>query len=80
MTNACELRVVETAADLAAAIKLFRAYAASLDIDLSYQDFEAELAVMPGRSPAGVLMLARARGPRLGCVGVRSIEPGVSAR
>jgi hypothetical protein len=30
-----------TPADLAAATALFRAYAASLDIDLAYQDFSA---------------------------------------
>jgi len=40
---------VRTANDLASAVKLFRAYASSLDIDLSYQDFEAEMEAMPGK-------------------------------
>jgi hypothetical protein len=37
------------AEDIAAAAQLFRAYAASLDVDLAYQDFEAERAGLPGR-------------------------------
>jgi hypothetical protein len=50
-----------TADDLAAAIKRSRAYAASLDVDLAYQDFEAEMAAMPGKyaPPAGGTDLAK---------------------
>ena len=69
---------VRTAEDLAATVRLFRAYAASLDVDLSYQDFEAEMAAMPGKyaPPAGELLLARdGEGKRVGCVGLRPIEP-----
>jgi len=46
---------------LAATVRLFRAYASSLDIDLSYQCFDAEMEAMPGKyaSPAGELLLAR---------------------
>ena len=69
---------VRTAEDLAAAIGLFRAYAASLDVDLAYQDFEAELAAMPGRygPPDGELLLARAGdGGPVGCVGLRPLGP-----
>lgn len=67
-----------TAADLTAAARLFRAYAASLDIDLSYQDFAAELAGLPGKyaPPAGALLLARdPQGEALGCVALRPIAP-----
>ena len=69
---------VRTAEDLAATVKLFRAYAASLDVDLSYQNFEAEMAAMPGKyaPPAGELLLARDRNSMpIGCVGLRPIEP-----
>jgi ribosomal protein S18 acetylase RimI-like enzyme len=69
---------VRTMDDLAATVGLFRAYAASLDVDLSYQDFAAEMDSMPGKyaPPAGALLLARdAEGNRVGCVGLRSIEP-----
>jgi ribosomal protein S18 acetylase RimI-like enzyme len=66
------------AADLSAAASLFRAYAASLPIDLAYQDFEAELAALPGKyaPPSGALLLARwADGEAIGCVALRAIEP-----
>jgi GNAT superfamily N-acetyltransferase len=69
---------VRTPDDLAAAIALFRAYAASLGVDLAYQDFEAELAAMPGKyaPPTGELLLARGvDGAPLGCVGLRPIDP-----
>ena len=69
---------VRTANDLASTVKLFRAYASSLDIDLSYQDFEAEMEAMPGKyaPPAGELLLARSsNGTPVGCVGLRPIEP-----
>lgn len=65
--------------DLAAVIALFRAYAASLDVDLAYQGFEAEMAAMPGKyaPPAGRLLLARsAAGVPLGCVGLRALGAG----
>jgi ribosomal protein S18 acetylase RimI-like enzyme len=57
---------------------LFRAYASSLDVDLSYQNFEAEMAAMPGKyaPPAGELLLARmSNGTPVGCIGLRPIEP-----
>ena len=83
---------VRTPADLDAAIGLFRAYAASLDIDLAFQGFEAEMAALPGlyAPPAGDLLLARdaagtADGTQggtsddapLGCVALRPLDsPG----
>ncbi len=80
MMPAAEIQIlpVRTPDDLAATIALFRAYAASLGVDLAYQDFEAELAAMPGKyaPPTGELLLARgADGAPLGCVGLRPIGP-----
>ena len=51
-----------SSADLAAIRDLFRAYAASLPVDLAYQGFEEELAGLPGAyaAPGGGLLLARA--------------------
>ena len=57
--------------------RLFREYAASLEIDLGYQDFEAEFAALPGKyaPPLGELFLA---GAEDGCIGVRPLaENGV---
>ena len=77
-----DARIAEarTQADLAAVVALFRAYAASLEVDLAYQGFEAEMAAMPGKyaPPGGRLLLARSpAGAPLGCVGLRALEwPG----
>lgn len=68
---------VSSAADLADAIALFRAYAQSLPIDLSYQGFEAEMAAMPGKyaPPRGVLLIARDRAGRaLACAALRPLD------
>lgn len=65
--------------DIAAIAGLFRAYAASLPVDLGYQDFEAELAALPGKyaAPAGALLIARdAAGAPLGCVALRPMADG----
>jgi ribosomal protein S18 acetylase RimI-like enzyme len=72
----CEIAAVRTADDLAAVVRLFRTYASSLDIDLSYQDFEAEMLAMPGKyaPPAGALLLARRNGAPIGCVGLRPLR------
>src|SRR3984893_15123922 len=69
---------VRTANDLASVVRLFGAYASSLDIDLSYQGFEAEMEAMPGKyaPPAGELLLGRgSKGTPVGCVALRPIEP-----
>lgn len=62
--------------DLRAVAALFRDYAASLEVDLSYQDFATELAELPGKyaPPAGELLLARAPdGEPLACIGLRPL-------
>lgn len=73
-----EIQPVRSADDLAATKELFEGYAASLPIDLGYQDFDAELAGLPGRyaPPSGELLLARGEDcTPLGCVGLRPIAP-----
>jgi len=50
---------------------LFREYAASLRFELAFQDFDRELAELPGpyAPPRGALLLARGAG----CVGLRPL-------
>jgi ribosomal protein S18 acetylase RimI-like enzyme len=63
--------------DLPAIASLFRAYAASLPISLDYQDFDAELAALPGKyaPPKGALILARNdAGAAIGCVALRPFD------
>jgi ribosomal protein S18 acetylase RimI-like enzyme len=70
--------LVRAAVDLAAVTRLFKAYAASLGVDLCFQDFAAELAGLPGKyaPPAGELLLARSvKGEPLGCVALRPLVP-----
>jgi ribosomal protein S18 acetylase RimI-like enzyme len=71
------IQPVSSAADLADAIALFRAYARSLPIDLSYQGFEAEMAAMPGKyaPPRGVLLIARdGAGRAVACAALRPLD------
>ena len=63
--------------DVEAVRDLFRQYASALPVDLGYQDFQDELANLPGKygPPRGVLMIARTDGGgALGCVGVRPLD------
>lgn len=72
--TAFDIRPAVAEEDVAAVAELFRGYAASLPVDLAYQDFAAELAGLPGKyaPPRGALLLARAAdGAPLGCVGLR---------
>lgn len=76
MTNAFAIDEAVTEADLRATAALFEAYAASLPIDLAYQDFTDELAGLPGKyaRPRGALLLARGKDQApIGCVGLRPL-------
>jgi len=55
---------------------LFRRYAGALGIDLSFQDFEEELAGLPGayEPPGGALLLARIKEQAAGCVAMRPFQ------
>ena len=66
--------------DLNAVRAIFREYADSLGFDLGFQDFEAELAQLPGKyaSPEGCVLLAEHAGAVVGCVALRPSGLGVA--
>lgn len=55
---------------------LFREYADSLGVDLSFQDFDRELAALPGDyvPPRGAMLIAEHEGAVAGCVAVRPLD------
>lgn len=63
------------AAALDAARAIFREYAEGLGVDLCFQDFEAELASLPGdyAPPGGALLLALVDGQLAGCGALRPL-------
>lgn len=75
--NSVEFRLVDaaTAEQLADTRTLFGEYAASLQVDLCFQNFEAELAGLPGdyAEPAGTLLLALVDGAPAGCGALRPL-------
>lgn len=65
--------------DLQQVKTLFLEYASSLGFDLSFQNFEEELASLPGdySLPEGALLLARDSEGVAGCVALRKLAEGI---
>lgn len=71
-----KLRPAETAEDVLRVRELFREYEASLGVSLCFQNFEQELAALPGEyvPPDGQLLLAEEGAEVAGCVALRRID------
>ena len=71
--RAVEIRAAAGAEDMATLRALFLEYQDWLRVDLCFQDFETELATLPGAyaPPKGALWLAHVTGELAGCVGFR---------
>jgi GNAT superfamily N-acetyltransferase len=74
-----EIVSASTPEQVDAARRLFREYGDSLGVDLGFQDFERELAALPGEyaRPAGRLLLAMAGADVAGCVALRREAEGI---
>ena len=70
------LKRPDTAADWNDARRLVDAYAASLNLDLSFQNFADEIEHLSTEygPPTGAFLLAEANGRRVGCVGLRAFS------
>ena len=70
-------REAQSGDEVARVRALFVEYAGGLGIDLSFQDFDRELAELPGQyaAPAGRLLLAEVDGDLAGCVALRRLDP-----
>jgi putative acetyltransferase len=73
------IRIVTSADEMGPVRVLFREYADSLGFDLCFQNFEQELAELPGQyaPPSGCLLLAMAADEPLGCVALKELADGV---
>jgi len=69
----------ESQAQIDQARELFLEYAQSLGFSLCFQNFDKELAGLPGdyAPPEGRLLLAEYEGQVAGCVALHKLEPGI---
>ena len=69
----------ETPAQIVQARELFLEYAQSLGFSLCFQNFDQELAGLPGNyaPPDGRLLLAEFEGQLAGCVALHKLEPHI---
>ena len=70
------IRQAESAPDIAEARELFLEYAKSLGFSLCFQNFDQELAGLPGdyAPPDGRLLLAQLEGEVAGCVAMHKLQ------
>lgn len=70
------IEVATDVSDITSIQQLFREYANSLPIDLGFQNFEHEMATLPGEyaAPRGALLLAYVDGALAGCCALRPLD------
>ncbi len=71
-----DIRHAVTAPEMQLLGTLFQEYAADLSIDLGFQDFEQEIATLPGEyaPPRGAVLLAWVDGCPAGCCALRPLD------
>ncbi len=75
-TELIQIQALEGTDDVKQVRALFQEYANSLNIDLCFQNFEAELAGLPGdyAPPRGALFMARSAHDMVGCCALRPLD------
>jgi ribosomal protein S18 acetylase RimI-like enzyme len=75
-TRSIALVTPRSTGELDALRAIFQEYAASLNVDLGFQDFATELATLPAdyAEPRGALLLARVDGAVAGCCALRPMD------
>src|SRR5438128_9782867 len=78
-TGKLEITWATNPTSLGAIRELFLEYAHSLGFSLCFQNFDKELAELPGdyAPPEGRLLLAEYDGNLAGCVALHKLEPGI---
>jgi putative acetyltransferase len=69
-------KVAKTKQDFIDGVSLFKLYADTLDLDLSFQEFANELKTINKQynKPKGALLLVYGEGHLAGCVGIRKLD------
>jgi ribosomal protein S18 acetylase RimI-like enzyme len=77
--RALDFAQAKSPAEIAQARELFLEYAQSLGFSLCFQNFDQELASLPGHyaPPEGRLLLATYEDELAGCVALHQLEPGI---
>jgi putative acetyltransferase len=79
-TNSYEVIEAVSSSEIEAVKSLFLEYQKWLNVSLCFQDFETELATLPGKyaPPEGKLYLVKYGDNYIGCIGLRKIAEGIS--
>jgi putative acetyltransferase len=78
--SAFDIVDARTDAQVATVRALVREYAAWINVDLCFQEIDAEIDGLPGKYAAdqgGALLLALSGAQPAGCVALRALEPGI---
>jgi ribosomal protein S18 acetylase RimI-like enzyme len=79
VTHHVDISTATTTDDLQQVRALFLEYESFLGISLCFQNFQTELATLPGdyAPPGGCLLIARYQGEVAGCVALRKLGDGI---
>lgn len=71
-----QIQALDGTTDIDLVRAIFKEYASSLAIDLCFQNFETELASLPGdyAPPRGALFIARSANEMVGCCALRPLD------